>query len=89
MRAQHTSQSSRAIYHDHGLKTTAMACYSALTHIRHRTRRIPGEPGGFRGRVLDEAVIYASYLADDHVDQARRAGVVVGLTAPREANDRE
>ena len=33
------------ILNNHGQKTTAMTSYSALTHTRHHTRRVPGVPG--------------------------------------------
>ena len=34
----------------HGYKTTPMTCYSARGHTRERTRRLPGVPGGVKGR---------------------------------------
>ena len=43
----------RQSHHDHGQKSTAMRCYSALTHTRHRTRRVPGVPGSAKWRLFN------------------------------------
>ena len=43
-------------------KTTAMACYSALTHTRHHTRRVPGTPGSTE-RCFVSTVVVVGYHA--------------------------